>query len=157
MTAKEYLQRYGDAIHDERRILSEIEELRERATSIRGGWHGESYMQEIKSGEAKGKKVYSTAIVPRGHNGNNSMAEVDSYIDKEFDRLRKAKANSMMIRFEVVTTIDLVEDARYRELLSHRYIGLHTWEWIAETMGYERRHIIRLHGEALQKIQIRER
>jgi hypothetical protein len=152
MTAKEFLQRYGDAIHDERRILAEIEELRERATSIRGGWHGESYMQEIKKGKDKGKKVLSMAVMPNGRGGNDSMAEVDAYIDKEFSRLRKAKANSFVARREVVAAIDLVEDARYRELLSHRYIGFHTWEWIAETMETDTKQVWRWHGRALREI-----
>jgi len=134
MTVKEFLKQYGDMQYEVRRIEAEIAELRERALSIRS------------SG-----KINDTV---QGGGLNNSMKAVDVYIDKELNRLRKAKANALVKRQEVQSVIEAVEDARYRELLSHRYISLRTWEWIAETMHASRRHITRWHGQALQQVTL---
>lgn len=46
--------------------------------------------------------------------------------------------------------IESLDDPRYVELLTLRYIRDLTWEEIAEAMTYEVRHVYRLHGEALQ-------
>jgi len=156
MTSKEFLEQYRDSVYEVRRITGEINELRERALSFGSAWRGETYLLEVKDKETGAKrKVPAFEPMSGGGNGRNtSMEAVDAYIDKEFDRLRKAKVNALVNRRVVVDAIEAVDDARYRELLSHRYVGLYTWEWIAETMHADRATIWRWHGAALLKIWI---
>ena len=50
--------------------------------------------------------------------------------------------------------IDLVEEARLRELLELYYLDGYTWEQVAETMHLDLRWVYRLHGRALMRIRV---
>ena len=52
-------------------------------------------------------------------------------------------------REEAKTLIAKMSDARYREVLTRRYILCESWEQIACAMGYNYRWTTRLHGAAL--------
>lgn len=54
---------------------------------------------------------------------------------------------------EIDRTIAAVPDAVLREVLERRYLFYQRWEQIAEEMHYSERHILRLHGAALQKVR----
>ena len=47
-----------------------------------------------------------------------------------------------------------VSDPSHRVLLELRYLGGNTWEEIALKMGYDVRWIYRLHGRALQAVEL---
>lgn len=54
----------------------------------------------------------------------------------------------------VTAVINKVDNALYRQILSDRYIAGKAWDVIAESAGYTCRQIFRLHGSALQKIDL---
>lgn len=85
--------------------------------------------------------------MPRGgvHDWTDSVDRVidlTAAIDAEIRELCRLKR-------EINSTIDRVEDYRYRTLLELRYRNYYTWEQIADVMRYDIRQIYRLHGEAL--------
>lgn len=57
------------------------------------------------------------------------------------------------VKREVNAAIEAVEDVRLRRLLELRYRSYMTWEAIADEMGYELRHVYRLHREALRRVE----
>lgn len=69
-------------------------------------------------------------------------AEIENDIDELIDRKISARK-----------AIDAVEDLALRSILTLRYIEHLTWEEIAIHLNYEYRHILRLHGKALQMIE----
>lgn len=54
---------------------------------------------------------------------------------------------------EIDRCIATVPDAVLREVLERRYLHYQHWEQIAAEMHYSQRHILRLHGAALQRIR----
>ena len=152
MTAKEFLNQYRESLCEARRIEAEIAELRDRAMSIQGSWHGENYTVTRRREDGAELRYEAMALMPRAHGSNRSMTMVDSYIDKERGRLERAYDRALAVRQQVVAAIEAVPDARYRELLSHRYVSLRTWEWIAETMGVSTKQVHRWHGAALGQL-----
>ena len=56
------------------------------------------------------------------------------------------------LRRNIQVAIDMVEDARLRNLLEYRYIDELGWEKIAEKLSVEWRHVLRLHDTALKCI-----
>ena len=78
-------------------------------------------------------------------------AEYSNLLDNMIDELVDTKC-------EIMKLIKKVEDARYQELLILRYIEFNSWNDISNKMGYEYRHVLRLHGKALLAAEkIRER
>ncbi|MBO5060251.1 MAG: DUF1492 domain-containing protein [Clostridia bacterium] len=56
-------------------------------------------------------------------------------------------------RAEMIKAIGMVNDVRYRILLTAYYVNCNTWEQVAELMVYDLRWVHRLHGEALKAIE----
>lgn len=125
MTAKEFLQQ---GWHIEQRIEKRKDE-RERL------------MAKLTSG------IQQLSGMPRGgvHDWTDTaikIAELDKMLIADIDCLVTLKA-------DICKAIDAVEDMRYRRLLELRYRHYESWEQIAVDMGYDIRHVLRLHGEAL--------
>ena len=55
----------------------------------------------------------------------------------------------LRFREEAAARIERLPDVRFREILKGRYLEGDTWEWIASWMGYDTRHVHRLHKRAL--------
>ena len=129
--------------------------------SIGSSWHGENYLQDIatvdEDGNVHHRKESSTAFTPSGTGKNISMMQVDAYIDKERDRLDKARANAMALRMEISAAINAVEDARYRDLLSAHYISLIPLEVYAPTVPCSAATVYRWRNEALNCIFVPEK
>lgn len=70
-------------------------------------------------------------------------AEITQEIDELIDKKRVAKEE-----------IDKIEDATLRSILTMRYIEMLKWEEIAVQLNYDYRHVLRLHGEALNKLSL---
>lgn len=47
-----------------------------------------------------------------------------------------------------------VDDPELQSLLEQRYLNFRTWEQIAVDMGYNVRHLYRMHDKALKKVRI---
>lgn len=52
-------------------------------------------------------------------------------------------------KHRIIDEINMLEDVRHVEVLYKRYAEFKYFDDIAEEMGYSRRHILRIHGEAL--------
>lgn len=129
MTAKQYLMR---AWHIDRRIDRLIEERdRLESTLTRG--------------------VGQLTGLPRGggHDWTDTairVADLTARIGEEIRALCEIKR-------EVSEAIDQVEDKRAREVLTLRYRNYMAWPRIAEELGYDVRHVFRLHGEGLARVK----
>ena len=93
--------------------------------------------------------------MPRNPNGGGSTMEtavckiidLQDEINRDIDRLVDLKR-------EIMEVIKAVADMEYQILLEKRYLCFHTWEQIAVDMGYNVRHLYRIHDEALDKVRI---
>jgi DNA-directed RNA polymerase specialized sigma subunit len=132
MTAKEFL---SQAWQIDRRIEKKCEE-RDR----------------LLARLTAGRLAHLTGM-PRGGSGADwtdavaRLIDMDNAINGEIMELCRLKR-------EINAAIEAVEDMRYRRVLELRYRNYMRWEDIAEEMGYEVRHVTRLHGEALACVRI---
>ena len=69
---------------------------------------------------------------------------------------RDASKRNNTYRSKIVEVIKAVEDTEYQILLEKRYLCFQTWEQIAVDMGYNVRHLYRIHEEALEKVRVPE-
>lgn len=135
MSPKEYLSRYRNLDKEIDSLVLERQRLYSLATK-RGG--------SIIDGTPKGAKSDNTASYERIL---DKVMDIDLQINGHIDNLIK-------IRHEIVATIEGVEDNTLRTLLRLRYINGHTFEQIAVALNYSWRHIIRLHGQALEFVRM---
>ena len=68
------------------------------------------------------------------------------------ERISAKVAELISVRVEIIQAVELLQDRRYRILLTCRYIRGMTWEKIAVEMHYSWKQIHRLHGAALVAI-----
>lgn len=133
MTAKEFL---AQAWHIDRRIERRCEERDRLLARLTAG------RTANLNGMPRGGGYDWTDAVSR-------LIEMEREIGAEIIDLCRIKR-------EVNTAIDQVEDMRYRQLLELRYRNYYSWERIAREMGFDVRHIYRLHGEALLCVRVPE-
>ena len=100
------------------------------------------------------RMVPTLSDMPRGGGERRSsediilrIAEIENEIDRKIDALLDQRA-------AVVEAITAVGDRQLREVLELRYLDGATFEEIAEEMGLSARHVLRLHGAALEKISV---
>ena len=54
------------------------------------------------------------------------------------------------LKMTVVEEIENIDDGLYRTLLTERYINNKNWDDVAGILGYDSRHTLRLHNDALR-------
>lgn len=69
------------------------------------------------------------------------------------ERIARKIARLMAAKQQARELIETLPDGPERNVLVQRYILLRTWEQIAVDLDYSYRHVIRLHGLALQKLR----
>lgn len=126
MTVKEWLNRGYRLEREIRRLSNERVKAYERIFE-RGGNDGEK-VQTSKTNRTE--ELYARYL------------EYDEKLNKRIDELYRVKA-------EILTAVDAVEDSLLREILIARYINFQKWETIADMVGYDVRHVYRLHRRAL--------
>ena len=133
MTKKEYL---NQAYWLDRRIDSKLEQL-----------------SALKDMATRTTSVMSGEVVSHTRNVS-SMQDVivkiitmENEVNADIDRLVDLKA-------EIMRVIKAVESPEHQTLLELRYRSWYTWEQIADAMGYDVRHVYRLHGEALLRVRV---
>ena len=132
MTAKEYLSqaKYLDTrINSKIRQVSDLNDLATNASSALTGMprnpnHGRSTMADCVA------KIVDL------------QAEINADIDALVDLKR-----------EIGAAIKAVDDVELQTILEKRYLCFQPWEKIAASMGYDIRHLYRLHGHALEAIR----
>ena len=75
------------------------------------------------------------------------IVDLQAEINRDIDRLVDLKR-------EMVRLIKAVDNTEYQTLLELRYLCFKTWEQIAVDMGYNVRHVYRLHDEAVENIAV---
>lgn len=58
------------------------------------------------------------------------------------------------LKREMVRVIKAVDNTEYQTLLELRYLCFKTWEQIAVDLGYNVRHVYRMHDEAVSSIKV---
>lgn len=133
MTAKEYL---SQAFHIDRRINSKLEQLqalRDLATRTN------MPLSDMPGSPNRNITKMEDAIV--------KIVDLSEEIDADVDRL-------VDLKVEITHAIKKVDDTECALLLELRYLCYKTWEQIAVELGYDIRHIYRLHHFALQKVEV---
>lgn len=153
MTAKEYLMQYRLINARLRSIDAMIAEIREELTG--------TGMAGIRSPWPDGQPHGTGTTDPTG---NQAAKDADSMTEEHREKLRRqlldletreirARSELWRQRVEIEETLGCVEDATLHGLLHRRYIEGKTFELIAVEMNYTYRHIINLHGAALEVVQ----
>ena len=75
-----------------------------------------------------------------------SLVDFSIKIQQKGDELLKLK-------IQISSQIDEMHTPEYRRVLRYRYLMGFSWKKVAELMGYDERHIYRIHGNALQEFQ----
>jgi len=123
MTAKEYLQQYGESMARTQAVTEHLRQLRETAENLRG---------------EQGQRIALDAAVA-------ALVDAQEQTAAELSRLEA-------FRSEVRRLIDTVPDAKEWTILTERYINGLKWEEIAVKMHLDYRWVLRLHGRALQTV-----
>ena len=128
MTAKEFLQQYGEAVRIAERIKTEYDQEQDLIDSVRSALGGDG----------------------TPHGGGISKATENKAIklaDKALE-LKDAELEAISIRQKVFDVIRTVPGEK-GDVLYERYINLKSWDDVADSVGYSKRHARNLHDEAL--------
>lgn len=73
------------------------------------------------------------------------IVDLENDINQDIDMLVDLKT-------EIMQVIKKVDDLELQTLLEQRYLNFRTWEQIAVNMGYNVRHLYRMHDKALKAV-----
>lgn len=128
---KDWLWRYKEALLDIDSWQRELEEWRTRAEKI----------------------TQVVSDMPRG----GSALKVDDIVIKMteiLDNIEAKVSESQKIKLELEIAFEGLNDGILEGLMKYRYINCLDWAQIAIVMGYGERHLYKLHGKALYKLEI---
>ncbi|HAL74931.1 MAG TPA: hypothetical protein DCM45_07605 [Clostridiales bacterium] len=93
--------------------------------------------------------------MPRNPNrGISTMADaVEKIVDLQAEINRDIDA-LVDLKRDIVRAIKAVANTEYQTILELRYLCFKTWEQIAVDMGYNVRHVYRIHDEAVESIPL---
>ena len=131
--AKEYLQQVRKAKLHINSLQEEIDTMKELAVSI--------------GAISQGEKVLSSV-------SQDKMADIICEIEDRMSELKDNVTEYIKLRTEVMATISKVDNDDYQQILYKRYCQMKKWEEIALEMNYSWRWVIKLHGRALNEIDI---
>ncbi|WP_434310365.1 sigma factor-like helix-turn-helix DNA-binding protein [Hominifimenecus sp. rT4P-3] len=106
--------------------------------------------------EWKLNKILPSVIhdgMPHGTNIRD-LSDYAAQVDKIEREIIASKYERIYACQKVQRCIEAVEDEREKDLLTYRYLEGKSWEQIAMEMGYTSRHILRLHGRALENLKM---
>lgn len=132
MTAKEYLQQYGEAVRNAERLKRE-------------------YIRELELIDAVGSTLGGDGL-PHGNGISRKTEDKAIRLAEKAAALRDARIEAIRIRQEIFETIQSVPGAK-GEVLYERYIELKSWDEISEAVGYTKRHARNIHDEALAYVE----
>lgn len=132
MTAKEFLQQYGEAVRIAERIKTEYDKEQDLIDSVRSALGGDG----VPHGGRISKETENKAI---------------KLADKVLE-LKDAELEAISIRQKVFDVIRTVPGEK-GDVLYERYINLKSWDEVADSVGYSKRHARNLHDEAIDIVQ----
>ncbi len=110
--------------------------------------------EEISLWRSRAQKITpSYEGQPRGGGEDRLQSAVEMILQLEKEADREIDA-LVALKGEIRRAIRTVEDSTLRLLLEYRYIHGLTWEQVAERMGYDQRWVYRLHGKALNCLEV---
>ena len=145
MTAKEYLLGYRQAANRAQMIEARIEEY------CRG---------------MGGLKAIEYSDMPKAHNVERDLSDDFVKLDEMNWEWRQRVNECRQVMRDICSRIDRMKEVDEGRVLQLRYItrwidshgreqvGLLPWEAVAARMGYEKRQVQRIHGTALQHIEL---
>ena len=133
MTAKEYLKQ---AFHIDRRINDKLEQI--------------SSMRDLAT---KATSIINDMPGSATHDPH-SMQEVIAKIIDDEEEVNAAIDRLVDLKAEIMRVIKAVASPEHQTLLELRYLCFKPWKVIADRMGYNVRHVYRLHDEAVESITI---
>ena len=131
--AKAYLWRVRDAERELKRLEEEYEQAKSDILHLRAA------MEYDKD------KVSNSRIGDL----SDAIVALESYTERiaaQWDKL-------IALREDAKARIGQLEDWRYREVLTRRYLQGQSWEQVAVDMGYDYYHVHKLHRRALRIFQ----
>lgn len=128
---KAYLKRYRQINEEINRKMEELEMWHARATKITTSY------SDLPKGTGEDKIQLAV----------DKIWEIDNQINEDIDLLYDMKK-------KIEKAINTVPNQTLQRLLRYRYIDGHKFEQIAIEMNYSWRQIIRLHGDALDKMSL---
>ena len=133
MTAKEYL---NQAYWLDRRIDSKLEQL-----------------SALKDMATKTTSVMSDDVVSHTRNVHSMQDVIAKIIDMQAEI--NADIDQLVdLKREIMQVVKAVQNPEHQTLLELRYLCFKSWEDVAQELGYNVRHIYRLHDEAVDQIII---
>ena len=133
MTAKEYLRRIRDAESDLRSAEMDYQRARDDVMNLKAIEYDKDKINNSHIGDL-----------------SDAIAVLDKYaedVNAQWDRL-------IALRKAAKVLIDRVPDGRYRAILLGRYLYGQSWEQVAVGLGYTYRHVLWMHGKALQSFAV---
>ena len=133
MTAKEYLSqayRLDDRINGKIQQVDSLNLLATKCTST-----------------ISGMPKNPSSPVSRMEDVIVKIISLQEEINQDIDELVDSKA-------EMVQVIKAVDNTEFQTILEKRYLCFMSWEQIAVDLGYNVRHLYRLHEEALEKVVV---
>ena len=128
---KDWLWRYKEALLDIDSWQRELEEWRTRAEKI----------------------TQVVSDMPRG----GKALEVDDIVikmDEILDNIEAKVSESQKIKLELEIAFEGLNDGILEGLMKYRYINCLDWAQIAIVMVYSEPHCWKLHGKALEKLEV---
>lgn len=89
-----------------------------------------------------------------GRHGGYRLEEDVECLETARERLAEKIARAVAVRTKIEQIIDTVTDARFKQLLVHRYLLGQTWQQAAESLCMDERWLRRLHEKALAQLEI---
>jgi DNA-directed RNA polymerase specialized sigma subunit len=135
MTAREYL---SQAYRLDQRInskLAQVTKLNDLATKCT------TTLSDLPRKQNRGISTMSDAV--------EKIVDFQVEINRDIEALVDLKRN-------IVRGIKTVENTECQTILELRYLCFKTWEQIAVDMGYNVRHVYRIHDEAVNQIPVGE-
>lgn len=90
--------------------------------------------------------------MPHGSDGKDKMATLTATIVDLEEKLDKRRVNCEVEMQRAETVIDTLPDQQ-RLIMRLRYIDGLTWRQVSEKSNYDKRHCIRIHKRALERIK----
>lgn len=133
MTVKEYLRQYGTAEKIARRLKAEYDEQMMLIDNI--------------------KSPSNTDGMPHGSGISNRTEQSALRLLEAAERYKVAEVEALKKRQQVFNMIWNIPGLK-GDILYERYINLKSWDQVADTVHVSLRHATRLHGEALQDLNM---
>ena len=99
-------------------------------------------------------KAISYDGMPKATGGKYDLSDMAARVDEMIGELQRAEERYIARAESIEAAIAKMKDEAEREVLSSRYLNLRRWEEIADAMGYSKRHVLRIHGRALEHFEL---